>query len=94
MICFGIGSHLGQDEVFIGKYKIFYIFTKEVEKYILILEGKGVFLEENQKIVYDNFSDDSCGERFVIGDKKFNIYTMLEELKQEGLYFAERRVDR
>ena len=92
-INFGFGSHNGMDEVFIGPYKIFTIFTHEVEKYIEVLSYLGFEKYEAIKTVWDNFIDSTPGERMIIKHNGNDIYEMIEMLTKKGLYFAERRED-
>lgn len=93
MIHFGYGSHSGYDEVFVGQYKILTIYAEQPAKYQSALESLGIPRFDDLTTVWDNFTDDSPGKRFALTDLDKTIYEIVEELKAEGLYFAERRED-
>lgn len=90
-INFGFGSHMVTDEVFVGPYKIFTIFTEEVEKYIEVLSDLEFERLEDLRTVWDNFSESAPGARMIIKHNGIDIYEMIELFKKEGLYLAERR---
>ena len=92
-INFGYGSHTGVDEVFVGPYKIFTIFTEEVEKYIEVLSDLGFERVVDIKTVWNNFSEETPGGRMIIKHNSIDIYEMVELLTKKGLYLAERRED-
>jgi len=90
-ICFGYASHNGTDEVYVGAYKIFHIYTDTPEKYEQVLERAGFVLLENMKTVWDTFTADTPGARRCIKKNNIDIYEMVNQLKEQGLYFAEYR---
>lgn len=92
-INYGFGSNIGTDEVFVGPYKIFTIFTQEVDKYIEVLSDFRFEKIENMKTVWDNFSGHAPGRRMTINYNGIDIYEMIEMLSKRGLYLAERRED-
>ncbi len=92
-INFGFGAHYGTDEVFVGPYKIFTIFTDEPEKYVSALVWLNFPKVDRIKTVWDNFTSDTPGGRMTITNNGINIYDMVELLKKDGLYLAERRED-
>jgi hypothetical protein len=92
-ISFGFGSHKGHDEIFVGPYKIFTIFADEPTKYEAALVELGITKVQKLKTVWDNFTPDSPGQRAALADVTPTIWDMIEQLKQKGLYFAERRED-
>jgi len=93
MVQFGFGSHDGYDEVFVRKYKIFTIYADVPSKYTDELEQLGIGRDDNLKTVWENFTDETPGRCETISIDNKNIYDMFEELKESGLYFAERRED-
>lgn len=93
MINFGFGSHIGMDEIFVGPYKIFTVFTDKVERYIEVLSGLGFIKIENIKTVWENFSETSPGSKMTIKNTGIDIYEMVERLTKKGLYLAENRED-
>lgn len=92
-ICYGLGSHNGMDEVYVGAYKIFFIFTDTPDKYEAILQELGFKLFERMKTVWSVIRHDNPGQRRCVKKNGIDIYEMVEALKSEGLYLAERRVD-
>ena len=92
-INYGFGSHEGHDEVFVGPYKIFAVYADEPAKYHSALDELGIPQVERVKTVWENFTQDSPGRRSVLPDAKPTIWDMIEELKEKGLYLAERRKD-
>ncbi len=89
----GFGSHSGHDEVFVSAYKIFHIYADEPSKYIETLQKLGFKEVDSLRTVWDNFTIDSPGRRNVLTHAKPNIWDMIENLKKDGFYFAERRED-
>jgi len=90
---YGFGSHSGRDEVFVTAYKIFHIYADEPSKYIKTLLKLGFKEVDSLRTVWDNFTIDMPGRRNVLTHAKPNIWAMIENLKKDGLYFAERRED-
>lgn len=90
---FGYGSRVGRDEVFVGAYKIFYIYADNAEKYHVALRELGYQEVPQMKTVWDNFTQQSPGRRSVLTDTTPTIWQMAEQLKEKGLYLAERRAD-
>lgn len=93
MVNFGFGSHSDIDEVYVGTYKIFTIFTDEPEKYIHVLNDIGIPKKETLKTVWNNISKDTPASRVRINHNGMDIYEMVDLLSKEGLYLAERRED-
>jgi hypothetical protein len=88
---YGFGSHVGHDEVFVGPYKIFVIYADNPEKYEVALEELGTAKVDRLKTVWDNFSPETPGRTNALTQAVPTIWEMIEQLKQQGLYFAERR---
>lgn len=92
---FGIGSHGkdSHDEVFVNGYKIFYVYAVDPEKYLKALVSLGFQEEPQIRTVWDTFTPPTPGKRNVLTDAETTIWGMIEELKKQGLYLAERRED-
>lgn len=88
---FGFGSGQGTDEVFVAKYKIVVIYADEPQKYIDALEELRIPKRSELKTVWFNFTEDTPGHASVITVEGKTIHEVVEELKEEGLYFSERR---
>ncbi|MCA8975868.1 MAG: hypothetical protein KDC98_14195 [Planctomycetes bacterium] len=92
-INFGFGSGTGIDEVFVGPYKVVYIYADAPEKYVRALEESGFGREPQLRTVWENFTQESPGSRHVLTDVATTIQDLIAELESEGLYLAERRED-
>lgn len=90
-IHFGFGSRDGVDEVFVGPYKIVYVYADAPQKYTTALDTLGYPREPRVRTVWHNFRRDAPGSRRVLTDVPTTIWDAIEELKGEGLYFAEHR---
>jgi hypothetical protein len=93
MINFGFGSRDGHDEVFVGPYKIFTIYADKPARYELILNELGMTKVDRIKTIWDNITEHAPGQRLALTDAKPTIWDMIDELKEKGLYLAERRED-
>jgi len=91
MVCFGMASHTSHDELYIGRYKVARIFTTDEQHYKSLLNKMNFPLEENIKTVWDNFTRETPGSTSSISVNRKNIYDVIGELKEYGLYLAERR---
>ena len=91
LTCFGFASHASHDELYFGKYNIATIFSSDEERHRGLFARLNIPQEEEIKTVWDSFSQTAPGraERISINGK--DIYNVLDSLKTEGLYFAERR---
>ena len=90
---FGFGSHGKMDEVFVGPYKILYVYAAEKESFETALTDLGFSEEPIVRTVWDTFTPSSPGQRQVLTDAPVTIWDMIEKLKEKGLRFAERRED-
>ena len=85
---FAIASHKTGDEIFIRKYKLVDILGKNRISFIPLLEKHGIVETKNLKTIWDTFTNDTPGEcsRIYIDGK--DIYNVVNELKEKGLYSA------
>lgn len=91
-ISFGLGSHTGIDEVYVGPpHKIFAVLTETPEKYEPILRKFNFPLLKEMKTVRNVFSRENPGQRRCVRKNGIDIYDMIGELTAQGLYLAERR---
>ena len=91
MTCFGFASHTSHDEIYLGRYNIVTIFSSDKVHYKQLLSEQGIPQEEQIKTVWDNFSQTMPGHTKRIHINGKDIYDVVDELKAEGLYLAERR---
>ena len=87
-IQFGIASHQTKDELFFVKYKVANLYGSDIQQYDALFEKFGIPKETEIKTVCENFSRLTPGEveRMTINGE--DAYTMLEDLKKNGLYYA------
>jgi len=91
MSCFGFASHNSKDEIFVGKYKITNIFTRNAERYKALLAQFGIPQEAQIKTVWKNFCHEAPGECSLFALKGRTVYDIVEEMQKNGLYLAEQR---
>lgn len=90
-ITYGYGTHEGYDEVYVGRYKIFTIYTDDPTKYIRYLEWNSYERRKPLRTVFDNFSEKTPGATSSTTFNGKTVYDVVEVLKQGGFYMAERR---
>lgn len=91
MACFGFASHITDDEIYVMKYKIVRIYTRNLQKYQSMLERFRVPHEEKIRTVWQNFGDKTPGKCSLVTIGGKTVYDIVKELMENGLYFAERR---
>ena len=91
MSSFGIGVHSGANEIIVGKYNVVTIYTRTTQKYNGYFELQNIWETADLKTAWDYFTYDTPGESFLYEYQGKTIYDLVEQLKQYGLYFAERR---
>ena len=87
----GIGIHSGGNEIMRGKYNVVTVYTKTPEQYHGFFEGQDIPFVPKLKTAWDYFTFDTPGDSFCYEYRGHNVYSVIEHLKQYGLYFAERR---
>lgn len=96
-ISFGYSSYStgGQvmDEVYVGSYKIFHIYTNEPHKYEFLLKKHDYAKKDKLITLRDVINRDNQGTRIISLPGALQPYKLIEELEKEGLEFAERRTD-
>lgn len=90
---FGFGSQHNNDEIGAGKYNVVTIFTQDRNYYDGLFQKFGIVNTEKLVTAWDTFTEETPGhsERIRIDGK--DIYSLVKELKDKGLYFAEQRED-
>jgi enolase len=88
---FGVASEASRDEIFIAKYKIVYIFSKSIEKYVPLLRKYG--LEEKEKLVtaWETFSKQTPGICRSVNINGNDIYNVRDKLAEHGMYKGQIR---
>ena len=91
MSCFGFSSHKTKDEIYVGPYKIVYVYTDDFDRYRTFLETCGLPYEPDMKTVWDNFTEDEPGQCTLVTLEGKTVYDIVETLRKDGLYFSEHR---
>ena len=88
---FGYGGHESGDEIMFGKYNILTIFSNNTEQYDEFFEAHGIKKVSELVTAWDTFSQEHPGfsKRITVAGK--DIYSIPEQFKESGMYFAERR---
>jgi len=92
LINFGFVSHSPFDEVFVGAYKIFHIFTREPDKYLSLLKDRDFVEVSELKTISHNISKKSPGSRESITIDERNIEEIVrKDLVRQGWYHYETK---
>lgn len=85
---FGVASHQTGDELFIQKYKVVSIWSKDILKFIPFLQAFGVTQTDELITPWQLFSNLSPGECKLMEIDGLSIYDVVKSLEPHGLYFA------
>lgn len=90
---FGFGSQANNDEIAVGKYNVVTIYCASNHSYRKLFEKFNISETANLVTAWDTFSEDSPGisEKYEMDGK--DVYSILEDFKDWGIYFAEQRED-
>ena len=90
---FGFGSRNNHDEIAVNKYNVVTILTQENNVYDVLFQNFDILKTEKLITAWDIFTEKSPGysERIEINGK--DVYSLIKEFKDWGLYFAEQRED-
>ncbi len=83
---FGIASHETGDEIFIQKYKIVSIYSKEIKQYLYLMDQYGISETDHLITAWDTFSQEHPGECSKVTIDEKDIYDVVELLKEKGMY--------
>ena len=84
---FAIATH-GGDEMFIQKYKIIDIYSKEPKKYFDFLKKYGLTQTNNLLTAWDTFTRETPGEVRRVEIDGIDIFDVYDELVKMGMYDA------
>lgn len=93
MVRFGFGSHAHVDEVFVGAYKLFYLYALDPTPVTTLLRDLGFPEVTDLRTVWQNFTQQRPGSRRALTDERPSVNDLLAALRPRGLYLAERRPD-
>ena len=88
---FGFGGHYSNDEIIFGKYNVMTVFAKDTETNKAVFEKNEVERAEVLVTAWETFSSEHCGISHKNTINGEDVYTIIDKLKEKGLYFAERR---
>lgn len=91
--CFGFGDYDHSAEIMVRKYNIITIWSNHIEKYNGFFESHGIQKNTHIKTAWETFSNKTPGESFRYSNNGKDIYDVIQDLEESGLYFAERRED-
>lgn len=89
--CFGFGGHESKEEILLDKYNVMTVYTKNPEKYEPFLEKYNITKTGDLVTAWDTFSKEYGGESGIYELDGKDIYSVPEDYKKYGMYFAERR---
>lgn len=90
---FGFGSQSNNDEIMVGKYNVVTISCKEKNTYMNLFRKNDINQTEKLITAWDTFSKEFHGvsEKIELNGK--DVYSIIDDFKAWGIYFAERRMD-
>jgi hypothetical protein len=83
---FGIAAHVSGDEMFIDKYKIVSVFSKDLDKHVPLMSKYGIYETDSLITPWDTFSRENPGESRRIKVNGRDIYYVTEKLIEMGMY--------
>ncbi|QAT42434.1 hypothetical protein [Aminipila luticellarii] len=88
---FGFGSHDNTAEIMVDKYNVVTLWTHNMEKYDGFFEQHNINRTDKLVTAWDTFNDDTPGESFCFEVDGKNVFCLIDELKDWGIYFAKQR---
>lgn len=93
MSSFGVASHVTGDEILIQKYKVVAIYSGEITKYCALMNRYGIVQTDNLVTVWNTFSHEHPGTCELVSINGLSVYDIVEELKKQGMYSSEIKID-
>ena len=91
MSSFGFGGHHSGDEIMFGQYNVLTVYTSHPEKYDDLFTAHGIKRNDDLVTAWDTFTPDTPGDCRLYRVLGKRVYDIPEMLKDQGMYFAERR---
>ncbi len=85
---FGIASHNTHEEMFIQRYKIVDIFSRNKKAYVKFVKKYGLMQTDHLLTVWDTFTRETPGDNFSITINGITVYDVYDELVKLGMYDA------
>lgn len=88
---FGFGVHDDSAELMLGKYNSLTLWTDRIERYQDFFAAHQIPRVEKCFCAWDTFTSGSPGKSMTITVAGKTVYDLPDDLKDQGIYFAERR---
>lgn len=85
---FAVASIPSKDEIFIEKYKITYLYGRDLDKHTELMKKYSIRETESLVTAWDTFSPEHPGRCSRIDINGIDIYYVVNELKKLGMYRA------
>lgn len=93
LVQFGFGSNTENEEIYIMKYNVLSIYAEDTSSFCNILKNYNITQENNIKTLWDILSEDNPGACTLIDLNGENIFDIVENLKDEGIYLSHQDED-
>lgn len=91
MSSFGFGAHDHTAEIMSEKYNVVTLWSKDQTKYDTFFEAHGIQKAHHMVTAWNTFSQGTPGHTFLYTHNGANIFPLVDQLKPQGLYWAEQR---
>ena len=88
---FGFGGHESHDEIVFGKYNVTTIFSENISDFDDFFEAHDIPKTDNLILAWDTFSQDAPGECEKVQTDGQDVYSIVEQFAEWGIYKAEQR---
>lgn len=92
MSSFGFGWQERGDEIMLERYNLVTTWSRRPRKYQPLFEELGLGEVEKLTTAQDTFDNEHPGSTSLYRQGELDVYALPELLKEQGMYFAERRV--
>ena len=88
---FGFAGHASGYEIMFGKYNAVFAFGKPLDAFAPLFAAHGIPRVDHLITAWDTFTADTPGNSSLYEWNGKTVYDLPEMLKEQGIYFAERR---
>lgn len=90
---FGFASHENDEEIYVMKYKVVRIYSKNIKTHSEMLSALDIPKKPEIKTVWETFSQEFPGSCVCVEFDGETVYDMVDNLKEAGLYFSHQAED-
>ena len=90
---YGFASHKTDDEIMISRYNIVSIYSNKISNFESLFNKMKFKKKERIFTAWDTFNDENAGERRLVQYNKKTIYSIVDDLKDKGIYRYEVKED-